>query len=301
MENLLLIIICLVAGYALRNHPSFAGNGAAALRTFIVYFCLPAVVLKYIPALEPDSAVWGSLASGFVVWAGAWVLFKAWGTCRGWDRQTIAVLILMAGLGNTSFVGFPLIATWFGDAWISYAIFADQSAFLVMATLGISLATRTATGTFDLKVQIRKLTHFPPFIAFIIAVGLQLAGWTLPNFWTPLMSLLSAPLVPLAIFSVGLQLNFQERFTEWPLVIKGLLYKLMIAPFIVWLLFKNAIQSENPYAIMAVFEAAMAPMITAFILASQYGIRPKVAAMLVGVGIPVSVLTTGLWYWLLKG
>jgi predicted permease len=300
MENLLLIVICLLAGYLLRKQAAFSGGGAAGLRAFIVYFCLPAVVLKYIPGMQFQTAMLLALASAFLVWMGAWVLFRLWGKWSGADAPTVAVLILMAGLGNTSFVGFPLISLWFGADYIQYALFADQGAFLVMATLGISLASRTATGKIRLQDQLGKLLQFPPFVAFLVALLIQQLRIPLPDFWFPLMTLLAAPLVPLALFSVGLQLDFKERFTEWGLVFKGLIYKLILAPLGIWLLFQKALSQQDPFAQMAVFEAGMAPMITAFILATQYQIKPRVAAMLVGVGIPLSLITTGVWAYLLR-
>jgi predicted permease len=44
----------------------------------------------------------------------------------------------------------------------------------------------------------------------------------------------------------------------------------------------------------------MAPMITGSIVASQYGLKPKLSSMMVGIGIPLSFLTIGFWYWVLK-
>jgi hypothetical protein len=40
----------------------------------------------------------------------------------------------------------------------------------------------------------------------------------------------------------------------------------------------------------------MAPMITAAIIADQYQLNPKLANLMVGTGILLSFVTTGLWY-----
>jgi predicted permease len=50
---------------------------------------------------------------------------------------------------------------------------------------------------------------------------------------------------------------------------------------------------------VALLESAMAPMITASILAASYGLHPRLASLMVGVGVPVSFLTLSLWYLLL--
>jgi predicted permease len=44
----------------------------------------------------------------------------------------------------------------------------------------------------------------------------------------------------------------------------------------------------------------MAPMITGAILASSYGLKPKLSSMMVGVGIPLSFLTLLFWYFILN-
>jgi hypothetical protein len=43
----------------------------------------------------------------------------------------------------------------------------------------------------------------------------------------------------------------------------------------------------------------MGPMISGGIIAMTYGARPKLAAAMLGVGVPLSILTRPLWYWLL--
>jgi hypothetical protein len=50
---------------------------------------------------------------------------------------------------------------------------------------------------------------------------------------------------------------------------------------------------------VTVFEAAMGPMITGGIVAMTYGVRPGLAASMLGVGVPVSFLTLPLWHRLL--
>jgi len=51
---------------------------------------------------------------------------------------------------------------------------------------------------------------------------------------------------------------------------------------------------------VSIMESAMAPMITGAILASNYGLKPKLSSMMVGIGIPLSFLTLTLWYFILN-
>jgi len=51
---------------------------------------------------------------------------------------------------------------------------------------------------------------------------------------------------------------------------------------------------------VAILEAAMAPMITGSILASAYGLKPKLSSMMLSVGIPVSFITVLFWHWIIS-
>ena len=51
---------------------------------------------------------------------------------------------------------------------------------------------------------------------------------------------------------------------------------------------------------IAFLEAAMAPMITAAIIASTHKLEPKLCNLMVGVGIPLSFLTLAIWYMMLQ-
>jgi predicted permease len=46
-----------------------------------------------------------------------------------------------------------------------------------------------------------------------------------------------------------------------------------------------------------VLQNAMAPMVSGAILASEHELDPDLAALMVGLGIPLSFLTAPLWLW----
>jgi predicted permease len=51
---------------------------------------------------------------------------------------------------------------------------------------------------------------------------------------------------------------------------------------------------------VSVMEAAMAPMITGSIIAITHDLEPKLASLLVGIGIPLSFFTLAIWYFVLS-
>lgn len=295
MENFLLILVCLLSGVALQKVKSFPKGAHIALNAFVIYFCLPAVAFKFVPFIQFEKAYALPYFSSWIVWLGSWLLFSFLGKKFRWEHKTTATLILMSGLGNTSFIGFPLIEAFYGADTIRIALFADQGGFLVLSTVGI--ATALGGGISGLHL-IRKMLVFPPFIAFLLALSLQMVE--LPLWWEPLMSKLSAPLVPLALVSVGLQLRLGEKYLEGRKWIVSLFYKLFAAPTGVALLYVFLLNNKSVYSQISIVESAMAPMVTAFVLVSQHNLNVALAARIIGVGIPLSLLTTSLWWHLLK-
>ena len=71
-------------------------------------------------------------------------------------------------------------------------------------------------------------------------------------------------------------------------------------PAFFFLLYKIVLGGKGIEINVSIMESAMAPMITGAILASNYGLKPKLSSMMIGIGIPLSLLTIAFWYWVLS-
>ena len=71
-------------------------------------------------------------------------------------------------------------------------------------------------------------------------------------------------------------------------------------PAFFFLLYKIILGGKGLEIDVSIIESAMAPMITGAILASNYGLKPKLSSMMIGIGIPLSLLTVAFWYWVLS-
>lgn len=296
--NFLLIALCLVAGPALRSTGILPENSHKGINTWILYIAQPAVALLYIPTIRWSSALILPMAMPLLVWFGAWLTLKLSARRLALEKGTFAALLLTAGLGNTSFLGFPLTEAYFGDGGLRIAVICDQFSFLVLWTIGVMTALNASHRADSGGRKIFKsLVRFPPFLAFIAAL-------VLPRFmnlapFNPLLTKLAGTLVPLALFSVGLQIRFSGWKDELPSLSLGLAYKLLVAPALVFFA-ALAFQLKGIIPQASVFEAAMPPMITAAIIASEYQLNPRISNMMVSLGIVLSIATTGLWSLVLK-
>jgi predicted permease len=213
-------------------------DGYRSINKFILYVPLPAIVLTKIPFLEITHEVIFPIASAWIIFFASAVFAYIFCRIMKYDKKTMACLILCCGLGNTSFVGYPILKYFYGEQSLQYAIFVDQpGSFLILSTFGILVATYFSASSLDTKQMGLRLIKFPPFLIFILALFLQKELITGNTFY--ILDLLGKFMVPLAILSLGLQFKLSLKEIEWKKLSAGLFYKLLLAPFLVYVLYFN--------------------------------------------------------------
>ena len=301
MDSILLIFLCLLAGLGLQRVAAFPKNGHTALNQFVIYVALPALALFYIPKIAISYHLLYPLGIAWIGFLLSFLFFYFIGKRMGWSKKLTGCLILTAGLGNTSFVGFPIIEALYGEEGLKTAIIVDQpGTFVVMATLGIITAAIFAKGKPNSKDILSKILFFPPFIAFVIAFTMNLLKFDFSSELQTVFQKLGATVTPVALVSVGLQLKVDRQSQHWKFLSLGLLFKLLITPLFFVILYKILLHGKGLVVDVSIMESAMAPMITGAILASNYGLKPKLSSMMVGIGIPLSFLTLTFWYFILN-
>ncbi len=301
MENILLIFICLIVGFLLQRAKDFPPLSYKTLNNFVIYISLPAMALFYIPKIQISSQLLFPLALPWLGFLISFALFTALGKWFGWSRKLTGCLILTAGLGNTSFVGFPIIQALYGEKGLQTAIVVDQpGTFVVMATLGIITATMYSRGKPNAKAILNKIIWFPPFLAFALGLSMNVMHNDFSDEFQLVFQKLGNTVTPVALIAVGLQLKIEKRSKHWRFLSLGLFFKLMVTPAIFYILYKIVLHGKGLAIDVSIMEAAMAPMITSAILASNYGLKPKLSSMMIGIGIPLSFVTLAFWYFILK-
>jgi predicted permease len=260
---------------------------------WVLNVALPALVLELIPKLKFDSQLWFPVAAMWLTFGGAWLLFGLLGPRLGWSRQRTGALILVCGLGNTAYMGYPLVEALHGKPGLALAVVADQlGAFPVLASAGIVVASIYSGRTPQLGPIARRIVTFPAFIALVVGIIAGACGG-----WSALLDGVFAPigatLTPLALFSVGLQFKFHPGQRQLGAASWGLGWKLLLAPLACWLV-GTAAGVGGLVLTVGVLQAAMAPMVSAAILADEYDLEPTLANTVLGAGIVLSLLTVPL-------
>lgn len=293
MHSFVLLVTCLVLGALVARLARPPAGLADALNWWVINVALPALVLSIVPGLPFSAELWFPAAAMWFVFLGGWGIFAAAGRAAGWSGARIGALTLTCGLGNSAFIGLPLIEALRGREALPVAAIADQAGvFLSLAIGGSLVAALYSGGHVSAAAVARRIVLFPPFMALLAGLALGAAGG-LPVTLVPLIERIGETLVPLALFSVGLQLRLRLEPGQFAPVATGLGWKLALAPLSVWLLGRAA-GIEGSMLEVTVLQAAMAPMISGAILAQQNRLEPALANAVLGLGILLSFLTVPL-------
>ena len=257
MNNYLILGVCFLLGILLRRLGRLPDNAAAALNGFVVNISLPALTLTYVHGLKLNT---GLILPALMAWlmfgigcGFFWLAAKA----LGFSRATTGGLTLTGGLANTSFVGLPMIETFYGRDFLGLGILIDQlGSYFVLSTLGILVASLySSSHSISAKAVIRKIILFTPFQAFVIA--LLLMPFEYPIWLDDLLRRLGATLIPIALVSVGYQLQLSHVRGKVSALTVGLAFKLALGPALILLLFAPMLRSDWLVLSVTVFEAAM--------------------------------------------
>ncbi len=300
MENIILIFLCLLVGFVLQRVKDFPANSYKTLNLFVIYIALPALSLYYIPKIDLSIKLLYPIGIAWIGFLIAFLFFSLLGNTLGWSRKLIGCLTLTAGLGNTSFVGFPIIETLFGKKGLETAIIVDQpGTFVVLSTLAFVVASLYSNKEVSFPILVKKIAFFPPFITFVMACVMNICGFDFSDVMQLVFQKLGATVTPVALLAVGLQLKFDRNSKHWQFLGLGLFFKLMLMPAFFYILYVLLLHQNSEMIQISITESAMAPMITGAILASTYGLKPKLSSMMVGFGIPISFITIAFWHWFL--
>lgn len=298
MEKFIVIGIFVGLGALFRRLPVFPKQTAQVLNMFALYVALPAVILLKVPQIRMTFDMLAPVVVPYAMLLFSVLLVLLGSRFFRWSREATAVLLLVVPIGNTSFMGIPMVLAFFGEAGIPPLIVYDQlGTSLIFAVYGsVILALYAGAGKVSIPKVALRVVFFPPSLALI--AGLLLRSWPYPAPVHDCLQALSGMLTPLVMTAIG----FQLRVRLSPEILRplgfGLALKLAVAPLAALLLCR-AMGMNGLVANVAVFEAGMPPMVVAGALAMAAGLLPELAAAAVSLGMMLAFVSLPLLYWLL--
>ena len=298
MTNLVLLLVCLGLGAALRYWQLVPAGAHTVLNQVLLTVLLPALTFLHLAEAQLDQRFLLPMLMPWLIFGAGWVFFAVLGRRLGLARGTVGALILTGGISSVSFVGFPIFELLYGKAGLEMGIVMSLAgSILICVTLGVVVGSWYGAARPSWRTMGANILRFPPFLAFVLALGANAAGYRHPALVRGVLEKLSGPFPVIALLTVGLQLQLSVPRARAQVLGLGLGYKLLLAPVLVWAVYHGVARQQGPAVDLCVLGAALGPMNTAAAIADRYGLDPPLAAQMVGLGIPLSLPLLALLGW----
>lgn len=274
-------------------------NTSEVLNLFVIYVSLPALVMLKVPLLRFSDQLLAAVIMPWVMLAFSAGLVLLLAKKLHWSKDVLGALLLVVPMGNTAFLGIPLVESFFGEQAVMYALMYDQfGSFFIFSLYGSLVLVLFSQNkeSISIKPIIKKIVTFPPFISLLIA--LLLTQVTLPQTYFDFFDPIATTLIPVVMIALGYQLQLKLSANQLSPLIAGLTIKMIFAPIVALTIFMLLGLKGEVYDV-TVFEAAMPPMISAGALAIMANLAPRLTAAIVAYGILISFITLPLWSYVL--
>ena len=288
------LIFC---GYGAGRFKLLSEASISGVNAFVFYFALPTFLFNLMATSPIGEVPIGSfvaayLGTGLAVFAAAALLGRALFRVRPGEA---AVLGAATVLGNTGYMGLPLVAAAFGaHAVIPLAIglTLEATVLIPLTIILIEAAKGLGGGLPRLFASVAGAMARNPLIVAIFAGALFSAtGLGLPTPIENFTDLLGGAAGPCALFALGATLAGQRLSSGIAEVSYITTFKLLIYPAAMWFATTQLFDVDSLWATVAILGASLPVAANVFIVAKQYDTYVERTSSAILVSTTVSVVT----------
>ncbi len=297
---MLILLILLLVGVFARKTGVINDQANKHLTRIVVVLAQSAMILAAVMNAEPSLTgleLLGLVGISFVAYAimlVVVVLFTWVLRIKPGDR---GVFQFMALFGNVGFMGFPIVASLFGDAAVFYASLFNIPFNLLTYSLGVMMIS-SGSGK-KARINFKQFLN-APLISAVVAVLIFVLKIPIPKPIAGATELLGDMVVPAAMLVIGSSLgnmSLKEVFGDWRLYVLAPV-KLILMPVIIWAILRIFV--TNPLILgMATVLASMPVAANSTLLCTEYKGNEALASKGVFITTVLSVLTIPLTVYLL--
>lgn len=266
-----------------------------SIGSVVLNIFLPALTFRVLAQAPIDSDLWAvptvAIACIVVSVSIAWLVYARW-LQRHLSMPTIGALIVASTWCNATYLGLPVVTAVVGQDYQRIPMLFDLLAMSPMLfTLGTMICVEYGTRgeRHTIGEGLLQAAKLPPLIAAVAGLMVNLLGVSVPSVLMDACTTAGNIVAPAMLFSIGLAL----RPPQWrmvPMLAPSLLIKLMLAPFIGWLMIGWLI-SDPIVAKAALLESAMPTMVLTMVFAERYGLDEEILAQAIVFSTVVAMIT----------
>ncbi|TBX15995.1 AEC family transporter [Nioella sediminis] len=275
----------------------FTAEATAYLTKFVFYFALSAMLFRFAANLSLSEVFdWWFVAAYLWGCGVVYLLATAVAFFRGVGIQEAAVEAQCSVIGNTGFLGVPMLVVLLGENAAGPVLMVLAMDLIVFSSLITILITGSRDGRMSVAIlgTVGKGLLKNPMIVSI-ALGLIWSGLSLPipEVANEFLGILGAAATPGALFAIGASLagKSAERMSVagWLSFCKLVLHPGAVAIAALWL-FPVAASD----AAVMISAAALPVAGNVYILAQHYGVAPQRVSAAILVSTAISIVTVSL-------
>ena len=143
-----IILGFLLVGVVLQRLNILPASAPSRLIQYVLYIAMPALVLLHLPQLQIDAQLWVPVITPWAMLALSMISVVVLTRVLNWSREVMGALLIVVPLGNTSFLGFPIVRSFYGEQGLAYAVLYDQfGSFIGLAVVATTLAAIFSHGS----------------------------------------------------------------------------------------------------------------------------------------------------------
>lgn len=285
------VLLLVVVGVALRAAGVLKRDDAGPLNAVIVYVALPALIFTSVAKADLS---WELLRVAGIAWAVSLAaLSTAWEIAHvlRLPGRTAGAFVLVAALGNTGYLGYPVVRAILGDAALPSAVFYDVFGTVAVAfTLGVAVAARQGEHAGPIN-PLKELITFPAMIALLASLAYRFiplpAG--VSNAVMGWMGIAASMAVPLIMIAVGVTLDFSSFKGALAPLGSAAAIKLLALPVLAVAV--TSIMKDGGSARLVALQAGMPSMLMTLVIGQRFKLDTAFIASAVLVTTVLSIVT----------
>jgi predicted permease len=285
------VFIIIALGYTLKGFDIIRPNWVHTLNALVYYVSLPALIIGSLWHIEWLPGLYLFFVYHFIAVLVFGVLLIIFLSLFKLDMRQKAAILLAAVVGNTVYMGFPILSTSVDESLLSVAMGAATVQLVAGLIAAILVVEYLVVRSKRLDIYMADLAQNPLVISLVIGIILSLIE---PNqiiraFDEP-VAMLGSTASPLALLMLGAFMHGKFKRMKLGLVSLAITIKLIIFPLIVFWAAQFAGFSAGEQDVSLLI-SAMPVAVTTFVIAEKYGLDEEFSANTVLLSTVLSAIT----------
>lgn len=270
------------------------------LGNFLLWVGVPITIISFLRGTDLSGLLWvAPLIAWIAIFLGigfAWIWIRWQGSKDRWQRSTQGSFLLTSMVGNTGYLGYPVVLALVGPDQFAWALFYDLLGTTLGAYgLGIGIAAWYGIGSPDKWSFVGQLLRNPPLWSLLLGLGLH--SVSLPAIADQVLQQLAWIMIGLSLILLGMRLG---QLTSWSSISKAassLSIKMLLVPLLLGAGL-SMVGIEGPVRLALVLQMAMPPAFATLVITEVYHLDQDLTVTALAVGSVGLLGTLPIWIWL---